>query len=105
VPVIVLERPPGLQALARSRDLVRGNGWQVFVVILLLDFLVLILGGLVDFGADSSSTALGIVVTVVVGILTAPIPALASAVLYFDLRRLSGGASGGAAGPAGLGLD
>jgi hypothetical protein len=101
VPVIVLERPPGLQALARSRELVRGNGWQVFGVILVLDFLVLILGGLIDFGADASSTALGIVVTVVVGVLTAPLPALAAAVLYFDLR---GSSAGGAtdAGPADL---
>ncbi len=102
VPVVVLERPPGLQALARSRELVRGNGWQVFGVILVLDFLVLILGGLVDFGADASSTALGIVVTVVVGVLTAPLPALAAAVLYFDLR---GGSSAGDApgiGPVGF---
>ncbi len=35
-PVVVLERPPGLKALGRSRELVRGNGWQVFGVILVL---------------------------------------------------------------------
>ena len=39
-PVVVLERPAGLRALGRSRELVRGNGWNVFAVILLLVILV-----------------------------------------------------------------
>lgn len=37
-PVVVLERPGGLRALGRSRDLVRGNGWRVFCVIIVLIF-------------------------------------------------------------------
>jgi hypothetical protein len=85
-PVVVLERPAGLRALRRSRELVRGNGWQVFGVILVLDVIVLILAGLIEGGADSAGTGVGIVVTVVIGVLTAPLPALAAAVLYFDLR-------------------
>jgi hypothetical protein len=90
-PVVVLERPAGLGALGRSRELVRGNGWQVFGVILLLDILVAILAGGVELGADSAGTGVGIIVRVVLGILTAPLSALAAAVLYFDLRRLAGG--------------
>jgi uncharacterized membrane protein len=82
-PVVVLERPPGLQALGRSRELVRGNGWQVFGVILVLDILVMIVAAVIEGGADSASTGAGIVV---VGILAAPLSALAAAVLYFDLR-------------------
>jgi hypothetical protein len=62
-PVVVLERPGVFAALARSRELVRGNGWQVFGVILVLDILV-----------------------VIVGVLSAPLSALAAAVLYFELR-------------------
>jgi hypothetical protein len=85
-PVVVLERPPGLQALGRSRELVRGNGWQVFGVVCVLDILVMIVAAIIDGGADSASTGAGIVVTVVVGILAAPLSALAAAVLYFDLR-------------------
>jgi hypothetical protein len=85
-PVVVLERPPGLQALSRSRELVRGNGWQVFGVIFALDILVMIVAAVIEGGADSASTGAGIVVTVVVGILAAPLSALAAAVLYFDLR-------------------
>ena len=42
--MVVLERPPGLRALRRSRELVRGNGWQVFGVILVLVVLVAVVG-------------------------------------------------------------
>jgi hypothetical protein len=85
-PVVVLERPPGLRALSRSRELVRGHGWQVFGVILVLDLLVAILAGGLGLAADSAGTGAGIVVRVVLGVLTAPFAALAAAVLYFELR-------------------
>jgi hypothetical protein len=85
-PVVVLERPPGLQALGRSRELVRGNGWQVFGVIFVLGILVTIAAGAVELGAESAGTGVGIVVRVIVGVLTAPLAALAAAVLYFELR-------------------
>jgi hypothetical protein len=86
-PVVVLERPPGLRALGRSRELVRGNGWQVFGVILVLGVLVNIIAGAIELGAESAGTGAGIVVRVVLGVLTAPLLALASSVLYFELRR------------------
>src|SRR6202035_5544509 len=38
-PVVLLERPGGLRALGRSRDLVRSYGWRVFCVICVLIFL------------------------------------------------------------------
>ena len=91
-PVVVLERPPGLGALGRSRELVRGNGWQTFGVILVLGVSVSILGGILEIAADSAGTGVGLIVRVVVGVLTAPLSALAAAVLYFDLLRLSGSA-------------
>lgn len=90
VPAVVLERPAGLGALRRSRELVRGNGWQVFGVIAVLYFLVLIVSYALEIAGDSAGTAIGIVVTVVVGVLTAPLPALAQSVLYFDLLALRG---------------
>ncbi len=91
-PVVVLERPPGLHALGRSRELVRGNGWQTFGVIFVFGVSVAILGGILEIAADSAGTGVGLVVRVVIGILTAPLSALAAAVLYFDLLRLSGAA-------------
>ncbi len=86
-PVVVLERPAGLRALGRSRELVRGNAWNVFAVILLLVILVGLVAALIDAGGDAAGTAVGLVVRVIVGILTAPISALAAAVLYFDLLK------------------
>lgn len=87
-PVVVLERPGGLKALSRSRELVRGNGLRVFVVILLLIVLVGVISVLIEVVAASAGTGAGIVARVVLGVLTAPLSALAAAVLYFDLREL-----------------
>jgi hypothetical protein len=85
-PVVVLERPGGLRALGRSRELVKGNGWNVFAVILLLVILVGVVTVILEGVAAAAGTGVGIVVRVVVGILTAPISSLAAAVLYFELR-------------------
>jgi hypothetical protein len=100
VPVIVLERAPGLSSLGRSRELVRGNGWQVFGVLFVLYVLVGIVAVALDSAGTSASTGVGIVVRVVVGILTAPFGALAAAVLYFDLRAASGETTSGVRAPA-----
>jgi hypothetical protein len=89
-PVVVLERPPGLRALRRSRELVSGNGWRVFGVILVLDLMIAVLAGALEIAADSAGTGIGIVVTVVLGVLTAPFAALAAAVMYFELRDPAG---------------
>ena len=91
-PVVVVERPGGLRALGRSRELVRGNGWPVFGVIVVLVLGVAIVSGAITAGATTGGTAVGIVVRVVVGVLAAPVSALAAAVLYFELRgRANGG--------------
>jgi hypothetical protein len=101
-PVVVLENPGATRALGRSRELVRGNGWQVFGVIFVLDILVVLVGSGIEVAADSAGAGLGIVARVVVGVLSAPLSALAAAVLYFELHRPSppGGAAG-AGGPIG----
>ena len=93
-PVVVLERPPGLGALKRSRELVRGNGWPVFGVIVVLVVGVNVVGGSRSrCWATRPGTGAGIVVTVVVQILTAPLAALAASVLYFELLRQGAGRS------------
>lgn len=93
-PVVVLERPPGLRALGRSRELVQGNGWQVFAVIFVLVIVVVILSGAIEVAAESASTGVAIAVRVILGVLTAPLSALGSAVLYFALRDAAGQAGG-----------
>lgn len=84
-PVIVLEGPPGFQALGRSRDLVRGNGWRVFQVVLILVVVVDVLVFGITFADRSSATLVQLVVRAVLDTLGVPLSALASAVLYFDL--------------------
>ena len=85
-PVVVIENPGVFPALRRSRLLVRGNGLQVFAVILILVVLVGAAGNIIDALAASAGTGVGIVARVIVGVLTAPLSALAAAVLYFELR-------------------
>ncbi len=102
-PVVVLENPGVFAALRRSRELVRGNGWQVFGVILVLYILVGAVSVLIEGAAESAGSGAGIVVRVVVGVLTAPLSALAASVLYFELRGAP--AAGGSAGTGGPGVE
>jgi hypothetical protein len=85
-PVVVLERPGALKALGRSRELVKGNGWQVFGVIVVLVIGVRIVAAVIEGIGNSGGTGVGIVVRVIVEILLAPLSALAASVLYFELR-------------------
>lgn len=85
-PVVVLEHPPGLQSLRRSRELVRGNGWQVFSVILILVVLVDIIAVAITAADRSSATIIILVVRVAIDAIAVPLSALASAVLYYDLH-------------------
>jgi hypothetical protein len=94
-PVVVLENPGAFAALSRSRELVRGNGWQVFGVIFVLYIVVGIVAFIIEAIADSAGSGAGIVVRVIIGVLTAPLASLAAAVLYFEL----GGAAHGQASP------
>ncbi|HLI31524.1 MAG TPA: hypothetical protein VKU89_02130 [Solirubrobacteraceae bacterium] len=89
-PVIVLEDVPGLGSLGRSRELVRGNGWRVFTVILMLVLMVALAGSAITLAAESAGAAVGLVVRVVIGVLIAPLSSLAAAVLYFELRDAHG---------------
>jgi hypothetical protein len=84
--VVVLERPGGLGALGRSRELVRGNRWRVLALILALAIPLALASGIVDMASGSSSSAPGIFARVLLGALIAPIPVLATTVLYFELR-------------------
>jgi hypothetical protein len=89
-PVVVLERPGVVAALGRSRELVRGHGWQVFGVILLF-FLILIVASAILGAIGAAFGDAGRVVADIVGsVLAAPLVALAAAVLYFELRALKG---------------
>jgi hypothetical protein len=91
-PSIVVERKGVMEAFGRSRELVKGHGWQVFGVIVVLFLLNFILGAIVQsiFGAISDSFVAYTVADLIVRVLVAPLSALAAAVMYFELRRLHG---------------
>lgn len=89
-PTVVIE-DRGLDAFGRSRELVRGNGWRVFgviVVVFLIQFVANLLLSAIFGGADSFvGQAIG---SLLAGALVAPIAALAAALVYLELRRLRG---------------
>jgi hypothetical protein len=91
-PVIVVERPGVFPAFGRSRELVRGNGWQVFGAIAVA-FVIVLLGS-IFFGAIAEAISNGPIVRIVFSALastiTAPVSALVAAVLYFRLRAIEG---------------
>ena len=88
-PVTVLERPGVFAAFGRSRQLVRGNGWNVFgviVIVFVIVFLISIVVGIAASGLGSGGRAL---VQWAVNAAIAPITALSASVLYFALRGTS----------------
>jgi hypothetical protein len=92
VPAIVIDRLGVLDSFGRSRALVRGDGWRVFGVIVVLFLIQLIFGGVVKGIAGSISDSFGgfAVGDLIVRVLIAPLSAIAATVLYVELRRLRG---------------
>jgi hypothetical protein len=89
-PVVVLERPGVIEAFGRSRELVRGNGWQVFFVIVVFFVILLVVSAILG-GIGAALGDVGSVIADIVGsVLAAPLVALAAAVLYFQLRGARG---------------
>ena len=91
-PVIVIERTGVFESFGRSRELVRGNGWQVFGVLvalfafnIALSIVVAIIGSAGDAAAAIAQLAQYLVF--------APVSALAASILYFALREAHGDAA------------
>ena len=84
-PVTVLEHPGVFAAFGRSRELVRGNGWAVFGVIVLVGVTVVA----VSVAVRLASAALGsfgqALLQWLVDAAIAPLSALSASVIYFSL--------------------
>ena len=94
-PSIVIERRGPIEAFGRSWELVKGDGWPVFGVILII-FLIGVGIAIVTAILGAVTGDVGYFVFRTLGsVLVAPIGALASAVMFFDL----GGGTGAAATP------
>lgn len=89
IPVIVLERRGVMEAFGRSRELVSGNGWNVFGVIV-ISFLILIGVGIVlGIALIWLGGAFGeFIRNVISNTITIPFVALAWTVMYFRLLEL-----------------
>ena len=86
-PVVVVEHSGVIDAFGRSRAVVKGNGWAVFgvivVVYLITTIAALILGGI--GAAISDSFGMRLLFSLIASTLTAPIGALAASTIYFNL--------------------
>jgi hypothetical protein len=101
-PVIVVEHSGVMASFGRSRELVRGNGWQVFGVIVVV-YIIIFVASLIlaAIGAAISDTAVvRAIFNLISSAITAPIAALVAAVIYFRLLAIKGEAAPAAAEPA-----
>jgi hypothetical protein len=91
-PVIVIERSDAMSSFGRSRELVRGHGWQVFSVIVVLFLLQFLVTAVIQAIAnDVADSVVGFsVADLIVRMLVAPLSALAAAVLFFELKAIRG---------------
>lgn len=97
-PAVVIEDEAPLGAMGRSWNLVKGNGFEVFGVIVVT---VLIVIGIWLVGAILGAilgTAGSVIISTLLSIVLAPVWALIVAVVFFDL---GGGSVGGTSSPAG----
>jgi lipid-A-disaccharide synthase-like uncharacterized protein len=85
-PVVVLERPGVFAAFGRSRALVRGNGWNVFAVIVLVFLAVAAVSVAAGLATNSLGSLGRALVQWAVNAALAPVTALSASVLYFALR-------------------
>jgi hypothetical protein len=85
-PSIVVENRGAIEAFGRSRELVRGNGWPVFGVVVLA-FLIIVAGSVIagGIGAAIADDAGRIILQAIASVLLVPIGALVSAILFYDL--------------------
>jgi ABC-type multidrug transport system fused ATPase/permease subunit len=101
-PAIVVEHCGVIEAFGRSRELVRGNAWQVFGVLFVVFVIVFIVSAVLGAIGSGISGGVGvrIVANLIASSITAPIGALAAATIYFGLLPGDGPAIGEPAPPA-----
>jgi hypothetical protein len=94
VPVIVLERAGVAEAFERSRQLVKGHGWEVFGTLILVFILLLVTSIVISLVlAALPETARDVIGSIVSGTLVSPFLALVLTLGYFRLLA-SHGATG-----------
>lgn len=97
-PSIVAEDRGVIEAFGRSRELVRGNGWNVFFTIVLAFLIVIVVSIVFAIIGAAIGDAGRVVLGTIGNILVVPVAALVSSILFFDL----GGGRAAAAEPGAL---
>ena len=83
-----------MMSFGRSRALVRGHGWQVLSVLVVLLLMKLVLSTVVAavaVGITDSAVTYGLA-DLVTNVLIAPLSAIAAAVMYFQIVSMRGDA-------------
>lgn len=87
-PVAVLERSGVLAAFKRSWELVRGNAWPVFGAILLFFAIVFVVNAILSAIGGAAGDVGRLIGSFLASVVTVPLSALVSAVLYFNLTSV-----------------
>jgi hypothetical protein len=91
-PAVVIERLGVFDAMSRSWNLVKTNFWQTLGVIVVFWIITFVITGLIGFIFRDSSLVVAVIVAWIVHFLLAPLSALASSILFFELRGVESGA-------------
>ncbi|WP_353508763.1 hypothetical protein [Intrasporangium sp.] len=92
-PAIVVEKEGVIGAFGRSWNLVRGDGWRVFAVLLVVFLIGLAVSAVLLAIGNSIGNGASLVAGIVAAVITAPIYAIAVSALFFDLGGGGQGAS------------
>ena len=95
IPAIVLENRGPIDSFTRSRELVSGNGWNVFGIIVLVDVIQLVARQILIVVLSPLNAGLQyLIATLVTGTLIAPFVTIVWTLLYYRLTEAKGGAIG-----------
>lgn len=95
-PAIVVERKGAIDAFGRSRELVRGEGFSVFAVLVVTLLIVIGVNIVVGVLGAATGDAGAVIFSIIGSVITAPVFSLVAAIMFFDL----GGAGSPATAPA-----
>jgi hypothetical protein len=91
-PAIVVERLGVFEALSRSWNLVKTNFWQTLGVIFIFWVIALVITWIAAAIVRDTNDLIAAIVIWIVSFLLAPLKALASSILFFELRGAESGA-------------
>jgi hypothetical protein len=88
IPALVVENRRGTDAMGRSWNLVKGNAWHAFGVIVVAGLIAGVIGGAIG-AIGGSAWFVRWIFTAIATLITAHFSALVSVLLYLDLRARS----------------